>query len=109
MRPGKASRSTVVVLALGTVLAFRPAAQQPPAPVIAIRAGTLIDGNGGAAGGLEARIGTVAAGKQAALVAVRGDPLADITLLERLDFVMKSGTVFKQDGRVQGRSAAGVP
>lgn len=59
--------------------------------------------------GLEARVGTVAAGKLADLVAVRGDPLADITLLERVDFVMKGGAVFKQDGRVLGRSAAGVP
>ncbi len=59
--------------------------------------------------GLEARIGTIAAGKQADIVAVRGDPLADIKVLERVDFVMKSGEVFKQDGRVQGRSAAGVP
>jgi hypothetical protein len=42
-------------------------------------------------------------------VAVRGDPLADITLLERVDFVMKGGSVFKQNGQVQGRSAAGIP
>ena len=59
--------------------------------------------------GLDARIGTIAAGKQADLVAVRGDPLADIKLLERVEFVMKGGEVFKQDGRVVGRSAAGVP
>jgi len=72
----------------------------------AIQAGTL---TAATLLGLEARLGTVAAGKQADLVAVRGDPLADITLLERVDFVVKSGTVFKQDGRVQGRSATGIP
>lgn len=75
-------------------------------PMQSIQAGTL---TAATLLGLEARIGTVAAGKQADLVAVRGDPLTDITLLERVDFVVKSGTVFKQDGRVLGRSAAGIP
>jgi imidazolonepropionase-like amidohydrolase len=75
-------------------------------PAQAIQAGTL---TAATLLGLEARVGSLAAGKQADLVAVRGDPLADITLLERVDFVMKSGAVFKQDGRVQGRSAASVP
>ena len=75
-------------------------------PAQAIHAGTLAAAT---LLGLEARVGTVAAGKQADLVAVRGDPLADITVLERADFVMKGGAVFKQDGRVLGRSAAGIP
>jgi imidazolonepropionase-like amidohydrolase len=75
-------------------------------PVQAIQAGTR---TAAALLGLEGRAGTIAAGAAADLVAVRGDPLADITLLERVDFVMKSGTVFKQDGKVQGRSAAGAP
>jgi imidazolonepropionase-like amidohydrolase len=75
-------------------------------PMQAIQAGTR---TAAALLGLEGRAGTIAAGAAADLVAVRGDPLADITLLERVDFVMKSGTVFKQDGKVQGRSAAGAP
>ena len=75
-------------------------------PAQAIQAGTL---SAATLLGLETRIGTVAAGKQADLVAVRGDPLTDIKLLEKVDFVMKSGEVFKQDGRVLSRSAAGVP
>lgn len=41
------------------------------------------------------RVGTIEAGKYADLIAVRGDPLSDITVLERVDFVMKGGRVVK--------------
>ena len=41
-------------------------------------------------------IGTVEAGKKADLVAVDGDPLANIKLLESVTFVMKDGVVYKQ-------------
>ena len=44
------------------------------------------------------RIGTIEAGKFADLIAVAGDPLRDITELERVTFVMKNGTVYKPDG-----------
>ncbi len=43
------------------------------------------------------RVGTVEAAKFADLVAVRGDPLKDITELERVGFVMKGGSVVKDE------------
>ncbi|TQV75994.1 amidohydrolase family protein [Exilibacterium tricleocarpae] len=41
------------------------------------------------------QLGTLAAGKLADIVAVQGDPLADITLLQSIGFVMKDGVVYK--------------
>jgi len=43
------------------------------------------------------RIGTVEKGKLADIVAVPGDPLADITAVERVGFVMKGGTIHRDD------------
>lgn len=40
--------------------------------------------------------GTIEAGKLADIVAVKGDPLADISELTRVTFVMKGGVVYKQ-------------
>jgi imidazolonepropionase-like amidohydrolase len=43
------------------------------------------------------RLGTVEAGKLADIVAVSGDPLANISELENVKFVMKEGVVYKND------------
>jgi imidazolonepropionase-like amidohydrolase len=47
--------------------------------------------------GLSDRAGTVEAGKWADLIAVAGDPLADLSALGRVVFVMKAGTVYKDE------------
>ena len=41
------------------------------------------------------KVGAVTPGLYADLIAVDGDPLADITELERVQFVMKGGVVYK--------------
>ena len=41
------------------------------------------------------RVGTLQPGLYADLIAVAKDPLADITELERVQFVMKGGVVYK--------------
>jgi imidazolonepropionase-like amidohydrolase len=43
------------------------------------------------------QVGSVEKGKFADLVAVTGDPLVDITEMERVKFVMKGGVVFRND------------
>jgi imidazolonepropionase-like amidohydrolase len=43
--------------------------------------------------GLSSEVGTLEAGKRADLIAVNGDPLKDVTVLKKVDFVMKDGRV----------------
>jgi imidazolonepropionase-like amidohydrolase len=43
-------------------------------------------------------LGSIKVGKYADLIAVSGDPLKDISLLERVEFVMKEGNVYKSAG-----------
>jgi len=47
--------------------------------------------------GMQDRIGSVTAGKLADLIAVAGDPLTTIGLLNDVRFVMKGGAVFKDE------------
>jgi imidazolonepropionase-like amidohydrolase len=59
-----------------------------------IRSATIVDAQ---MMGWEANLGTIERGKFADIVAVCGDPLADITELERVKFVMKGGQVLRND------------
>lgn len=45
---------------------------------------------------MDADIGSVEPGKYADLVALHGDPVADISRLQSIDFVMKGGVIYKQ-------------
>jgi len=44
-------------------------------------------------------LGTVETGKFADVIAVNGNPLDDITLMQKVGFVMKEGTIYKEDGK----------
>jgi imidazolonepropionase-like amidohydrolase len=63
-------------------------------PVEALRAGTV---NAAELMGLADRIGSVAPGKLADMVAVKGDPMRDVALLKNVQFVMKEGVVYKDE------------
>jgi imidazolonepropionase-like amidohydrolase len=63
-------------------------------PVRAIQAATTINAE---VLGWQDQIGSIEKGKYADLIAVSGDPLADITELQRVKFVMKGGKVVRDD------------
>ena len=63
-------------------------------PARAIQAGTM---NNAEMLGWQDKIGSIDKGKLADIVAVSGDPLSDITELQRIKFVMKGGHVVKND------------
>ncbi len=45
---------------------------------------------------MQREVGTIEPGKYADIVAVAGDPLSDVSVLERVDFVMKGGVVYRK-------------
>ena len=45
---------------------------------------------------IDDQLGSIEAGKLADIVAVKGDPLSDINLMQKIDFVMKDGVIYKQ-------------
>jgi imidazolonepropionase-like amidohydrolase len=62
--------------------------------VRALQGGTIINAE---ALGWQDQIGSIDKGKFADLVAVSGDPLSDITELQRVKFVMKAGKIIRND------------
>ncbi|HXN84064.1 MAG TPA: amidohydrolase family protein, partial [Myxococcales bacterium] len=69
----------------------------------ALRAGTSVDAQ---LLGIDDQVGTLEPGKLADVVAVPGDPLADLTATERVLFVMKEGRVYKAPAPAPVRPAA---
>jgi imidazolonepropionase-like amidohydrolase len=63
------------------------------APAAALRSATSVDA---ALLGLSAKLGTLEAGKLADVVAVPGNPLTDVRVMEHVVFVMKEGVVMKR-------------
>jgi imidazolonepropionase-like amidohydrolase len=63
-------------------------------PLAAIQTATL---NAADLMGWADRAGDIAAGKWADLIAVQGDPLQDVKILQHVPFVMKSGVVYKNE------------
>ena len=74
-------------------------------PLGAIQAATI---NAAALLGTTANTGTVESGKVADLIAVAGDPLKDITVMEHVTFVMKGGEVIKDEVHVRSDSGPTV-
>src|SRR6266478_6833017 len=63
-------------------------------PTQALQAGTV---NAAELLGWSDQIGLITKGKFADIVAVRGNPIADVRLLQKVQFVMKGGTVYKDE------------
>lgn len=93
-----------VRIAFGTDAAVYPHGKNPTEfrllvargmkPVDALKAATSVDAE---LFGISDRLGTLTAGKLADVVAVPGDPLADIAVTERVFFVMKEGVIYRHD------------
>ena len=67
-------------------------------PAMAIQAATI---NAATLLDRAARIGSLEPGKDADIIAVTGSPLDDVTVLERIRFVMRQGVVHVVDGKRQ--------
>ena len=61
-------------------------------PIEALKAATV---NAADLLGLSSEVGTIETGKSADLIAVTGDPLQDVTVLKKIDYVMVRGEVVR--------------
>jgi imidazolonepropionase-like amidohydrolase len=92
-----------VIIGLGTDAAVEPhglngkefelMVKRGMKPLDALKAGTSVDAE---LLGLSKTLGTLEKGKVADVVAVPGDPLRDITVTQRVLFVMKDGVIYKR-------------
>lgn len=62
-------------------------------PIDALKSATVTDAE---LLGIAQKVGTLEKGKLADVIAVPGDPIADITATERVLFVMKEGRIIRQ-------------
>jgi imidazolonepropionase-like amidohydrolase len=95
-----------VKIALGTDAAVYPhgdnalefvlMANDGMTPAQSLRAGTSVAAD---LLGLASKVGTLEAGKFADVVAVPGNPLQDIKVVQSVNFVMKDGVIYRNDGR----------
>ena len=95
-----------VKIALGTDAGVYPHGRNPEefhllvdrglSPVAALKAGTSVDAE---LFGVADRLGTLEVGKLADVVAVPGDPVVDIRQTEKVFFVMKEGTIYRNSRR----------
>jgi imidazolonepropionase-like amidohydrolase len=65
-------------------------------PLAAIQTGTV---NAADLMGWTDKVGSLDAGKWADIIAVQGDPLADVRILQHVPFVMKSGIIYKDEAQ----------
>jgi imidazolonepropionase-like amidohydrolase len=73
---------------------FNLMVQNGMTPMQAIQSATVADAD---LLGISDKVGSIRRGKLADIIAVRGDPLANVRVLEDVRFVMKQGEIFKQD------------
>lgn len=74
---------------------FKYMVQYGLTPMQAIQAATV---NAADLLGWSSKVGSIAPGKYADIIAVQGNPLDNVTLLEHVSFVMKGGVVYKNEG-----------
>lgn len=96
-----------VKIAFGTDESLVPHGQNAREFALMVKAGmtpmdAIVAATGSAADliGDSRDIGSLQSGRYADIVAVDGDPLADVTTLEHVAFVMKGGVIYKENGKI---------